>query len=196
MEPYLGLLGLVAITFASTNMDNLVLLVGWQVSGAVPASRLFAGYCVGMFGILLLSVGLGLVGYLFPLEYLGLLGVIPVAVGLKLFIAEWRGRKDAQPVTLAGGSILTVAATQLSNGVDTVLVFAPLLADSLLRFDAAIVSLFLLMIFLWYWLAKVLGNQMGRLAAVEKLGRWLAPLVMMAVGLYILINTATDLTPQ
>ena len=90
---------------------------------------------------------------------------------------------------------MTVAATQLSNGVDTVLVFAPLLADSLLRYDAMIAVLFLAMIFVWYGVARILCHQAGRLESVAVVGQWLAPLVMILVGLYILSNTTTDVVP-
>jgi cadmium resistance protein CadD (predicted permease) len=197
-EPFIALLGLVAIAFASTNMDNLLVLVGLQVSGRLTRGQLFRGYTLGMFGILIVSLLLGLVGYLFPLEYLGYLGIIPILVGLKLLVGEWR-RDDGdgvEEVAAMSGSIFAVAATQLSNGVDTVLVFAPLLADSLLKFDMAITALFLVMILLWFGLAQLLSHHLGRLSLVDRLGRWLAPVVMIGVGLYILSNTSTDLIPS
>jgi cadmium resistance protein CadD (predicted permease) len=74
-----------------------------------------------------------------------------------------------------------------------VLVFAPLLADSRLVFDAEIAVLFLLLVVAWFGLARLLGAHASRLPMLERLGRWLAPLVMIGVGLYILSNTATDM---
>lgn len=195
-EPFIGLLGLVAIAFASTNLDNLLLLVSWQVGGGLTRGQLFRGYSLGMLGVLVVSLALGLVGYLFPLEYLGYLGIIPILVGLKILLDELRGKSGETEAVLVSGSLVAVAATQLSNGVDTVLVFAPLLADSLIHFDLAIAMLFLIMIVLWFALAQLLSHQMGRLSIVDRLGRWLAPLVMIGVGLYILSNTSTDLTPH
>ena len=198
-EPFLvlaGLLGLVALAFASTNLDNLLLLVSWQVGGGIGRTRLFAGYALGMTGVLILSVVLGLVGYLFPVEYLGYLGIVPIIVGLRLLVLRGAEQSEAPRLGLAGLSAAGVAATQLSNGVDTVLVFAPLLADSLAEFDLAIVVLFLVMIVLWFLLAGLLSRHLARLTVVSSAERWIAPLVMIVVGVYILANTATDLTPQ
>jgi len=40
--------GLVAITFASTNLDNLVFLVGWMVAGSMTLRTILAGYLLEM----------------------------------------------------------------------------------------------------------------------------------------------------
>jgi cadmium resistance protein CadD (predicted permease) len=194
--PLTGLLGLVALAFASTNLDNLLLLVSWQVGGGIATGRLFGSYVLGMTGVLILAVVLGLVGYLFPVEYLGYLGIVPIIVGLRLLALRRGGESEAPRVGIAGVSAAGVAATQLSNGVDTVLVFAPLLADSLVEFDLAIVVLFLVMIVLWFLLAGLLSRHLARLTVVSSAERWIAPVVMIVVGVYIVANTATDLTPQ
>ena len=202
MEAFLTLFGVVALAFASTNLDNLLLLVGWQMARAVSPLTLFAGYALGMFGVLLTAVLIGLVGYLFPVEYLGYLGVIPVLLGIRLLAQSFRNEGAAQgsdqAAVPAATGIITLASTQLSNGVDTVLVFAPLLADSSLIFDAEIAGLFLLLVVAWFALARLLAANALKLPALERLGRWLAPIVMIGVGLYILGNTATDMgcTPE
>lgn len=197
MDPFFTLFGVVALAFASTNLDNLLLLVSWQLGGRMQARLLFGGYLLGMLGVLLLAILFGLAGYLFPLEYLGYLGVIPILVGVRGLLVNFRvGNVEAAAATADGtaSTVAAVAATQLSNGVDTVLVFAPLLADSQFSFDMVIATLFLLLVLVWYVLARVMGRHVGRLAVIERFGRWLAPLVMITVGLYILGNTATDLS--
>ena len=194
MDAFLGLFGVVALAFASTNLDNLLLLVGWQLARSSSAKQLFAGYALGMLGVLLISVLIGLVGYLFPIEYLGLLGIVPMLLGLRLLMQNARVEASAAEQALpASAGVLAIASTQLSNGVDTVLVFAPLLADSQLIFDAEIAGLFLLLTLLWFGLARVLGKRAVKSPIVGHLGRWLAPLVMIGVGVYILGNTATDM---
>jgi cadmium resistance protein CadD (predicted permease) len=192
LAAFLTLFGVVALAFASTNIDNLLLLIGWQL-GSERGGGLFAGYFLGMSGVLLIAVLIGLVGYLFPLSCLGYLGVIPVLLGLRLLIGSMRtGAVDEEPERVAAGGTVAIAATQLSNGVDTVLVFAPLLADSSFLFDVEIAVLFLLLVILWFLLARVLSHRVGRLTVISRLGHWLAPLVMISVGLYILSDTVTD----
>ncbi|MEM8767946.1 MAG: cadmium resistance transporter [Pseudomonadota bacterium] len=190
MLPFLTLFGIVAFAFVSTNLDNLLLLVGWQLDGRLKVSQLFSGYMLGMLAILIISITIGLVGYLFPIEYLGLLGFIPIAVGIRLLLkppAEERGAVEVL------GSTSAVAGTQLSNGVDTVLVFSPLLADSQFIFDVEIALQFLLLSVLWFVLARLVGRRAAELAWMSRAGRWLTPVVMIAVGCYIFANTATDL---
>ncbi len=193
MEAFLALFGVVALAFASTNLDNLLLLVGWQLGGTLSSGRLFAAYALGMLGVLAIAVLVGLVGYLFPLGYLGYLGVIPILLGLRLMIGNLRRGVDVPPAAVATtGGVLAVASTQLSNGIDTVLVFSPLLADSQLIFDAEIAGLFIILFCLWFMLARVLSGHAGRLPLIQRISHWLAPLVMIGVGFYILGNTATD----
>ncbi len=190
MLPFLTLFGVVALAFASTNLDNLLLLVGWQLDGRLKVGQLFSGYMLGMLAILGISITIGLVGYLFPLEYLGFLGFIPIAVGLRLLLKPPAADTGE---AMALGSTSAVAATQLSNGVDTVLVFSPLLADSQFIFDVEIAVQFVLLSLLWFVLARLVGRRAGELAWMSRAGRWLTPLVMIAVGCYIFANTATDL---
>jgi cadmium resistance protein CadD (predicted permease) len=192
LESLVAIAGLVVAAFASTNVDNLLLLVSWMVAGGLSRRSLFGGYLLGMLAVLALAVVVGLAGYLFPLEYLGYLGIIPIFVGVKSLLAR---QPEVVESSALSGSTYAVAATQLSNGVDTVLIFAPLLADSLLEFDAVIALLFLLMIPLWFGLAQLLCRHVERIPGVARVGRWLAPAVMIMVGFYILSNTATDLAP-
>lgn len=194
MEPYLALFGVVGLAFASTNMDNLLLLVGWQLDGRLGPRRLFSGYLIGMLGVLALAILIGLVGYLIPLEYLGYLGVVPILVGARALLANLGSATGGPQEAPAGATVAAVAAIQLSNGVDTIVVFAPLLADSQLIFDLEIAILFILSVLIWFALARVMGSRAARLAVLNRVGQWLTPLVMIGVGLYILSNTATDLS--
>ncbi len=194
--------GLVAVTFVATNLDNLVLLVGWMVADGIPARAIFSGYLLGMLGVLLIALLLGLVGYLIPVELLGYLGVIPIALGLKML---WELRQaatlvcEAIPAPQVSGvatAFAAVAVTQLSNGVDTVLVFAPLLADSREDIDLLIVISFVVVTLLWYAIARLLSGQVQRIRPLTRVGRWIAPVVMILVGIYILGNTGTDMVVQ
>jgi cadmium resistance protein CadD (predicted permease) len=201
LAAFLTLFGVVALAFASTNLDNLLLLIGWQLARPAAGAQLFTGYALGMLGVLILAVLVGLIGYLFPLEYLGYLGLVPILLGVRLLVENFRDHRGSGPgsaperqkaVPAVTGTV-AIASTQLSNGIDTVLVFAPLLADSRLIFDAEIAGLFLLLALLWFGLARLLGRRALKLPAVERFGSWLAPLVMIGVGVYILGNTATDM---
>lgn len=197
--PILTALFIVATSYAATNLDNLILLVGWLLGAQCSVGRIFAGYMLGMSMILVVSGLIGLVGYVVPAEYLGYLGAIPIALGLKMLVDLWRRRErktggtssPAMQNVAVGGIVLTT----LSNGVDSVLVFAPLLADSLLNVDLTIAIAFMIMVCLWFELAKYATTHAKRVKVLSTAGEWVAPIVMILVGLYILDNTATDMFP-
>lgn len=196
MAGALTMIVLAAGTFAATNVDNLVLLVAWMLSGRVPRHHIFMGYAVGMALLLAVTIGLGFSSNLMPVQYLGYLGIIPVLLGVKMLFDLRRknnvGLDDLQAPS-PKSSIVEIASTQLANGVDTILVFSPLLADSSGDIDYVIVSSFTVMVAMWFGVAWLLALHASRLKYVTLAGQWIAPVVMILVGIYILDNTATDL---
>lgn len=84
------------VLFVATNIDHLALLALWFVHGQNrpgTTARICAGQYLG-FGVIL---GVTLVltaisGFVIPQEYLRLLGLIPLALGLKAAVGEIRER--------------------------------------------------------------------------------------------------------
>jgi cadmium resistance protein CadD (predicted permease) len=189
----ISVLGLVAGSFVATNIDNLALLVGWLVSKQVALSRIFAGYMTGMFILLLLSIILSFVSFIVPLSYLGFFGIIPVLLGFVMLLRLVRGGEVSDGHAGVKGAFVAIAVTQVANGVDTVLVFAPLLVDSRTEVDYILAIVFIAVAVMWFWFAQLISYHASRLKVITKIGRWIAPVVMIAVGLYILDNTATDM---
>jgi cadmium resistance protein CadD (predicted permease) len=189
-------MGLIASSFAATNIDNLALLVSWFLTGRVRRKQILGGYLLGMFAVLLLACAFGLGANLVPIRYVGYLGVIPIGLGLRELyaISRRKGERLPAPSTESLKAIpVSIAATQLANGVDTVLVFGPLLADSKLGVDLIMIGGFVAMTFVWFALAGFLEVHAARLTLLERYGHWVAPIVLILVGLYILDNTSTDL---
>ncbi len=71
-------------------------------------------------------------------------------------------------------------------------VFGPLFADSKMAIDYVILGGFVAMTFVWFGLARILGRHATRFKWIERYGQWIAPIVMIAVGFYILADTGTD----
>jgi cadmium resistance protein CadD (predicted permease) len=67
-----------------------------------------------------------------------------------------------------------------------------MLADSMAIIDLYVVSAFVVVAAAWFWMAKVASQQAAKLDAVTKVAGWIAPFIMIYVGIYILMNTATD----
>jgi cadmium resistance protein CadD (predicted permease) len=191
-------LALVATSFAATNVDNLALLVGWLLTGRTRRGQVLAGHLLGMLCLLLLSFGFGLGAELFPVRYVGALGIVPILLGLKGLwdLLRAHGRGESVVATASGKALpVSIASTQVANGVDTVLVFGPLLADSQRGVDLLMIGGFGVMAAVWYGLARLLERHAARLTLLERYGHWVAPIVLIAVGVYILDNTLTDVMP-
>lgn len=191
-------LGLVATSFAATNVDNLALLVGWMLAGQASARQAFLAHMLGMLTLLGLAFVFGLGADLFPVESVGYLGAIPIGLGAKGLLDLFR--KDATDETVPGAPgrrplVLSIAATQVANGADTVLVFGPLFADSARGIDPVVLGGFIGMALLWFGLAGLLARHAARLRFVERIAPWVAPIFLIVIGVYILLDTRTDVVP-
>lgn len=185
-------IGLVIAAFVATNIDNLTLLVSWIATERRSIGRIFAGYCIGMAGLLVAAALLNLLSAVLPVEYLGYLGIVPIVIGIKALHAL-RTQDHSTVNVVTSTSIMAIASTQMANGVDTVLTFSPLMAESGTQVDAVIAIVFSITAIGWFGVAWLLGNQASKVAVVARYGQWIAPIIMICVGLYIVDNTATDL---
>lgn len=198
MLDVLTIVGLVFTSFAATNVDNLALLVSWLLAGRNRSGTVLVGHLLGMLTILVLTMAFGLGAHLFPLEYVGYLGVVPIMLGLKGLYELFRRHGETHSASGTANrhvTPLSIAATQVANGVDTILIFGPLLADSELGVDLIMIGGFVVMTFFWFGLARLLERHAVRLTLLERWGHWVAPIVLILVGLYILDNTRTDVLP-
>ncbi len=179
-----------AITLG-TNLDNLVVLTA--LAGALADGARQGRRALWIAAALVLAAAwvLSLLAAGLPAHHSRWMGLVPLGLGL---FAGWRALRggasaDEAPVA-AGGSMV---ALLLVNSTDTLATLTPLLAEtaSPLRL-AIVVGMAMGTAVLAAVLGRVLGHDRLR-AALERHGAWLAPLIMICVGLYILADTGTDL---
>ncbi len=194
----LAVIFLIVGSFAATNIDNLAMLVSWLLSGRGDPQKILLGYLIGTLGLLIFACAFGLGAAFIPDRFVGYLGVIPIALGLKGIYELVRARGDLAIENAPSSSqaiILSIAMTQIANGIDTVLVFGPLLADSKLGVDFAMVGGFVVMALIWFRLARFLETHARQIIIIERYGHWISPILLIVIGFYILDNTATDVLP-
>ena len=178
------------LTHLATNLDNLVVMFGLILT--IGRGRVAAGYVLAQALVLALAfLAAEQVDTELPLP-VGYLGLIPVGLGL-WGIWKHHAAPDADgQIPEVRASILALTVLFLSLSFDTFAVFTPLLADSRAAFTAPVLGGALMSTIL---IAAVGAASAGiaprRKARVAKLERF-APYVMIAVGLYVLLNTATD----
>ena len=95
MESLLALLGLAIILFASTNVDDLLILVGFFADPAFQARDIVAGQCAGVAALFAVSLALSLLSMVIPKAYVGLLGMFPILIGVGKLLALRRPRDEA-----------------------------------------------------------------------------------------------------
>lgn len=196
----LTVIAVTAGAFIGTNMDNLILLVALYARFPRRTTTVAAGYIAGMLLIGAVSIGVGLGGGLIRVDRLGMLGVVPIALGIMALFQLFQHKKTGEsrkPASDISTKVvfLSVLTTQLSNGADSIITFSIFLAESTAETDYLIALTGLAMIALFAWLAHFLVKHRRVAEVVDRYGHYLTPVILILVGIYILSNTASDLIP-
>ena len=190
-----------ATTFVATSLDNLLILVGFQTSKAVTSRSIAIGYLVATAIVLGVAMTLAVAAdqeLPFPAGYLGL---APIAIGIyhgaKAFRPESRqvadsGARQAVATKRAIASFVSVFFTMLANSGDSLLVFTALIADSEDKADWAILVTVLMMASAWVWISGWLTGHPRLREPLQGFARFGLPILLIGIGLYILMDTPTD----
>lgn len=186
---------LVVLTVASahimTNLDNLAILLAMLGAGgragAVSAFALVQGLAMLLAAVLGEALGqvLGGVAGGAAGTHLRLLGLLPIAFGLY----QIARRGPVGPADAAVPAFTAQLAVFAACSADSLAVLAALYADSTDRFDVWISAGAAASILLVAGLALILG---ARVAPLARRLEPLAPFVMIAAGIYVLMDTPTD----
>jgi cadmium resistance transport/sequestration family protein len=200
---------LVGITsFIATNLDDIVVLVIFfsQVSATFRRRHIVFGQYLGFTALLLLSLPGYFGGLVLPKAWVGLLGLLPLGVGISQLLNQDTDEPEIQTVSIASeskasigtvmGSLLSpqayqVAAVTIANGGDNVGIYVPLFASSTFPRLAIIVSVFLVLVGVWCWVAERLTRQRAIALLLSRYGHRAIPFVLIGLGLYILIDCGT-----
>lgn len=160
--------------------------------------NIYLGQFLGSVSLILLSLLFAFVlDYIPSKEILGLLGLIPIFLGLKVLLL---GDSDGESIAKEGlrkdnkNLIFLVAITFASCGADNIGVFVPYFTT--LNLANLIVALltFLVMIYLLVFSAQKLAQVPSVGETLEKYSRWFVAVVYLGLGIYILIeNNSFDM---
>jgi len=192
------LLGLVTSSFVATSLDNLVILVVLLGANAARRSAVLMGYVISSIAVICVCM-LGVVaGSIIDAGLIGYLGLVPLFLGCRLLYGQLRKEEhEAVVVEETGlqsepGLWFSAFAMMFSNSGDSIAVFLPLMAESDRSALTLIVSCYLVIALLWSGLAYFISGRRSLAVRIEQRGAWIVPWVMIAVGAYILFDTATD----
>ena len=189
------------ILYSGTAVDLLIILMLFfaKRKSRKDIINIYLGQFLGSVSLILLSLLFAFVLYYVPSkEILGLLGLIPIFLGLKvLFLGDSDGeaiakeglRKDNKNLIF-----LVAMITFASCGADNIGIFVPYFIT--LNLADLIVALltFLVMIYLLVFSAQKLAQVPSVGETLEKYSRWFIAVVYLGLGIYILIeNNSFDI---
>jgi cadmium resistance transport/sequestration family protein len=192
-------------TFAVTNVDDLVLLSLYFSQAATPQKRraIVAGQYLGITALVALSLVASLSALIIPEEYIGLLGILPILLGIKQFFAAESSEEEVLPAAPPSGgfrqilagflhpNIYGVTAVTLANGSDNVAIYTPLFASAGISHLLVILVVFVGMVAVWCFAAYKLVQQPLVLRVLQRWGHQLMPFVMIGLGLSIMLESGT-----
>ena len=184
--------------FASTNIDDLLLLVGYFSDRSFSPRHVIAGQILGMTAIVAISLTAATAALLISPAHVGLLGVAPIAVGIMRLLRLGKSEEEREPI---GAGVLQVAAITIVNGGDNVAAYTPIFASQQPQEITTTIAIFGALTVLWcfaaWWLVRhtVLGKPLRRY------GHVVLPFVLIGLGLLVLyrsgaINLAIGLAPR
>ncbi|OJJ13582.1 hypothetical protein BKI51_06210 [Alphaproteobacteria bacterium AO1-B] len=181
----------VATTYILTNIDGLFAFLALAATGRKPAA--IVGFLLAQVVVIGGAVLVGGGAALLAPADLGLLGIVPVALGFREVLKNRRKPDQEDEVEApAPGSIIGVVVLFLALSTDTFVLMATFFADTRAELDRFVLSGALIAVAMLLALGTFLSRLLKPTPATEKFFERLAPLVMIIAGLYILMDTQTD----
>ena len=192
------------ITFAATKVDDLFILVFFfsQTDAAFRRRHIVAGQYLGFAALVAISL-LGFWGsFIVPVAWIGLLGFLPIGIGIHKFLRRNENVKVAQAdrldeksekLSLFSGlfsrQTLTVANVTFANGGDNIGIYTPLFANSNFFRLGIFLFIFFLLVSVWCYAGFILSRYLLVAKVFSRYGRLIVPFVLAGLGFYILMES-------
>ncbi|MGC5335093.1 cadmium resistance transporter [Micromonospora sp. DT62] len=188
MIDLLGTAAGAAVVFTATNIDDIVVLtlffVAARTTGRPRTWQIVAGQYLGIGALALASTVVAAGLLVVPEPWTGLLGLLPVALGVRALL-----RDDADDAPAVVGSTLGVAGVTIANGADNIAVYVPVFRALGPADGAVFLLVFVVLIALWCAAGAWLGGHPRVTRLVGRAGHWLVPAVFIAIGVVILATS-------
>ncbi|RLK12495.1 cadmium resistance protein CadD (predicted permease) [Micromonospora sp. M71_S20] len=188
MIDLLGTAAGAAVVFAATDIDDIVVLtllfVAARTTGRPRPWQIVAGQYLGIGALALASAVVAAGLLVVPDPWTGLLGLLPVALGVRALLD--RGADETPAVV---GSTVGVAGVTIANGADNIAVYVPVFRALGPADSAVFLLVFVVLIALWCAAGAWLGNHPRVTGLVGRAGHWLVPAIFIAIGVVILATS-------
>jgi len=197
--------------FFATNLDDILILLLFftQTNVGFRRRQIVAGQYLGFLALIIASLPGFFGGLLLPRPWIGLLGLVPILIGVNRLLT---GNGDQEPEAIISPAINTtsnfndlkiplggiftaqtysVAAITFANGGDNIGIYLPLFASSSWQSLTIILGVFLLLVGVWCYIACQLTKIKVIAENITRYGDFIIPFVLIGLGGLILIDSHT-----
>lgn len=192
--------GIGTIVFASTNIDDIFLLAAFFADPKLLRRSIVLGQYFGIALLSLLSVLAAMLALTIPSEWVALLGLAPLYLGLQKLPDLWRKsaldqneedheiQEQVHKVEKSFHSqVIAVMSVTVANGGDNIGVYVPLFATSTHSIPAYLLT-FIFMTGIWCAVGYLLVKDQVFGGFIRKYGHKIFPVVLIALGIHILFG--------
>jgi cadmium resistance protein CadD (predicted permease) len=185
---------LATVAFAATNIDGAFILLALFSLSTVKDAQVVAGTYLGMAVLVIAALTLSAVCQVLLPNDLGLLGALPILVGLRQFwTARSEGGGDIIGVSPDAGAfevIELVAIRTVANGADNIAVYIPLFARQSRAAEILTCVVFAVLVGAWCLGAKWMAGHSTIVAPLRRWGRWITPIVLISLGIFVFFRVS------
>jgi len=179
---YLEVISGSVATFAATNIDDAFLLT-FFFARRVPPRRIVAGQFLGFAVIIVVSVLVAFAALAIPHRWIRLLGLFPLALGVRNLFKS----RHTQPEAQNSGSFgwVSIALITATNGADNIGVYVPFFVVAR-TYLWVILIVYAVLVGVWCWFGSWLGSRPLILGLFERWGDRVVAPVFILLGISIL----------
>jgi cadmium resistance protein CadD (predicted permease) len=198
------MLGIGIGAFVATNIDDLFILMAFFAKSNFPTSQVVLGQYVGMGLLLGVSLGGSLIALVIPLNLIGLIGLVPIVIGVRDLLDLRRKTDDDEPYTndtqeeivkklsqrkwTSYLPFLTVATITFS-GVEEIGIYTSIfVAYNGLVEIITIISVVMVLTGVWCGIAAYLVNRTFLAIRFRHISENILPFILIGLGIYILVE--------
>lgn len=189
------------IAFTATNIDDIIILLLFfsQIDINFRRRHIVVGQYLGFILLIIASLPGFFGGLIVSPEWIGLLGLLPIAIGIKQLVTREQETTEIQTITPKKSVFLSVlspqtyqvAAVTIANGGDNISIYIPLFAGKTPFGLLVILSVFLFMVGVWCVVAYLLTRQPTIAYVLTRYGKKVVPFVLIGLGLFIMYERGT-----
>ena len=205
MEWFISTCAIAIAAFTATNIDNFLVLTTYfaQANANFRPRHIFIGQYIGFAGLILASLpGYFISGLIIDREWIGLLGFLPLAIGIKRLRENWQNPEEAvfiqastvytsEEAPLPSRQVSQVAIVTFANGGDNIALYIPLFASSKAAELTVTLSTFMSLVAVWCYIAYLFSKNPIIDKFLARYSKSIIPFVLIGLGIYIFSTSAT-----